>query len=116
MAFLILRAAISGVLVALVALVARRFPSWGGLVASIPLVSTLALIWLWSDDRDSAKIAAYSESAFWFVLPSLPMFLIIPALMKRGLGFWPTLAAGCVTTMVLYAAMVWLAPRVGLKL
>ena len=116
MVFLILRAAISGVLVALVAYVARRFPTWGGLVASIPVVSTLAMIWLWSDGRDAAKVATYSESAFWFVLPSLPMFLIIPGLMRRGLGFWPALAAGCVTTVVLYAAMVWLAPRVGLKL
>ncbi|HWE47408.1 MAG TPA: DUF3147 family protein [Caulobacteraceae bacterium] len=116
MAFLILRAAISGVLVALVAALAKRFPGWGGLVASLPMVSTLAMIWLWSDSRDTAKVATYSESAFWFVLPSLPMFLIIPMLMKRGLGFWPALAAGCVSTMALYAAMVWLAPRVGLKL
>jgi hypothetical protein len=116
MVFLILRAAISGVLVALIAAVARRFPGWGGVVASIPMVSTLAMVWLWRDSRDVAKVATYSESAFWFVLPSLPMFLVIPALMKRGLGFWPALAAGCVTTMILYAAMVWLAPKVGLKL
>lgn len=115
MVFLIVRAVISGVLVALIAAVAKRWPGWGGMVASLPMVSTLAMIWLWSDSRDPAKVASYSESAFWFVLPSLPMFLIIPALMKRGLGFWPALAAGCVTTMVLYAAMVWLAPRVGLK-
>ncbi|HEY3813055.1 MAG TPA: DUF3147 family protein [Caulobacteraceae bacterium] len=116
MAFLIVRAIVSGILVALVAAVAKRWPGWGGLVASLPMVSTLAMVWLWSDVRDPAKVIRYSESAFWFVLPSLPMFLVIPVLMKRGLGFWPALAAGCITTMVLYAVMVWLAPRAGLKL
>jgi hypothetical protein len=56
------------------------------------------------------------QATFWFVLPSLPMFLLIPALLRRGLAFWPALGAGCVLTMALYSAMVWIGPRLGLKL
>ena len=89
---------------------------FGGLIASLPLVSVLGMIWLWRDTRDPVRMAAHATGTFWFVLPSLPMFLLIPALLKRGLGFWPALAAGCILTIVLYSAMVWLGPKVGLKL
>lgn len=116
MLYLILKAAISGVLVAAVAEVARRWPGLGGMVASLPLVSVLGMIWLWRDTHDAGRIEALSSGTFWFVLPSLPMFLLIPAMMKRGLGFWPALAAGCVLTMGLYLAVVGIGPRFGLKL
>ena len=116
MLYLILKASISGVIVALASEVAKRNPGIGGLVASLPLVSVLGMVWLWRDRRDAAGMAAHAEGTFWFVLPSLPMFLLIPALLRRGVGFWPALAAGCALTMALYAAMVWLGPRLGLKL
>jgi len=116
MLYLILKAAISGVIVAIASEVAKRYPGAGGLIASLPLVSVLGMIWLWNDTRDPVRMAAHAGATFWFVLPSLPMFLLIPMLLRRGLGFWPTLAAGCVLTVSLYAAMVWIGPRFGLKL
>ena len=61
-------------------------------------------------------MAAHAEGTFWFVLPSLPMFLVIPAMLRRGIDFWPALIAGCLLTMALYAAMLWLGPRFGLRL
>ena len=116
MLYLFLKAAISGVIVAVVSEVARRWPGYGGLIASLPLVSVLGMIWLWRDTSDVQRMSDHATGTFWFVLPSLPMFLVIPALLKRGLGFWPALAAGCVLTMALYAGMVALGPRLGLKL
>jgi hypothetical protein len=62
------------------------------------------------------RMAAHATGTFWFVPPSLPMFLLIPMLLRRGLGSWPALAAGCIVTMVLYLAVVWTGPRFGLRL
>jgi hypothetical protein len=116
MAYLILKALVSGVIVAIVSEVSKRYPGLGGLIASLPLVSVLGMIWLWRDTHDPARMAAHATGTFWFVLPSLPMFLLMPALLKRGVSFWPALAAGCALTLVLYLAMVWLAQRIGLRL
>src|SRR5690242_2842004 len=108
--YLALKAAISGVLVAIVSEVARRYPGFGGLIASLPLVSVLGMIWLWRDRPDAANMAAHAQATFWFVLPSLPMFLLIPALLRRDVSFAAALAAGCALTIVLYAGMTWLGP------
>ena len=116
MLYLAIKAAISGIIVALISEVAKRFPGVGGLIASLPLLSVLGMIWLWRDTRDPGHISAFSTGAFWFVLPSLPMLLLIPALLKRGVTFWPALAAGCVLTFVLYSATAWIGGRFGLKL
>jgi len=116
MAYLILKALLSGAIVAAVSEVAKRYPGIGGMIASLPLVSVLAMIWLWSDTRDSDRMALHAEGTFWFVLPSLPMFLVIPALLRSGTGFWTALIAGCILTMALYALMIWLGPRFGLRI
>jgi hypothetical protein len=116
MLYLAIKAALSGIIIAIVSEVARRSPGTGALIASLPLISVLGMIWLWRDTQDVARMAEHSAATFWYVLPSLPMFLVIPLLLKRGIGFWPALAVGCVLTMALYAAMVWASPRFGLKL
>lgn len=97
-------------------MVARRYPGAGGLIASLPLISVLGMIWLWRDTGDPVRMAAHAEATFWFVLPSLPMFLLIPYLLRQGLSFWLALTLGCLLTMTLYAAMVWAGPRFGLRL
>ena len=116
MLYLIIKAAVSGVIVALVSEVSRRYAGLGGLLASLPLVSVLGMLWLWRDTGDAERLASHAGATFWFVLPSLPMFLLIPALLKRGLGFYPALLLGCILTMALYGLMVWIGPRMGLKL
>ena len=116
MLYLAAKALLSGAIVALVSEVAKRYPGLGGLIASLPLVSVLGMIWLWRDTHDPVRMAANAEGTFWFVLPSLPMFLLIPALLRHGTGFWLALALGCMLTMALYAGMVWLGPRFGLRL
>ena len=116
MAYLVIKALLSGVIIAAVSEIAKRSPGFGALVASLPLVSILGMIWLWRDTADPQRMAAHAEGTFWYVLPSLPMFLLIPALLRRGVAFWPALALGCALTIALYFAMTWIGPRFGLKL
>ena len=116
MTYLFIKAALSGVIVLIVSEVARRSPGIGGLIASLPLVSVLGIIWLWRDTADVERIAAHAQATFWFVLPSLPMFLAFPAMLRAGVGFWPALSGSCLLTMVLYALTVWLLPRLGISL
>lgn len=116
MGYIIAKALISGLIIALVSEVAKRSPGIGALIASLPLVSILGMIWLWRDTADAPRLAAHAEATFWFVLPSLPMFLLVPALLRKGVAFWPALAAGCALTIGLYLTMIWVGPRFGLKL
>ncbi|MBB3356453.1 MULTISPECIES: DUF3147 family protein [unclassified Novosphingobium] len=113
---LALKAAISGVLIATASTLAKRYPGFGALIASLPLVSVIGMIWLWHDRPDAENMAAHAGATFWYVLPSLPMFLLIPALLRHGAGFWPALLAGCALTIALYSLMVWTGPRLGLPL
>jgi hypothetical protein len=114
--YLVIKAALSGVLIAIISEVAKRYPGFGGLIASLPLVSVLGMIWLWRDKPDVANMASHVEATFWFVLPSLPMFLLIPVLLRQGVNFWAALAIGCALTIVLYSLMVAVGPRFGLRL
>ncbi len=116
MLYLAIKAVVSAIIIVIVSETARRNPGTGALIASLPLISVLGMIWLWRDTQDVARMAEHSAATFWYVLPSLPMFLVIPVLLKRGIGFWPALAAGCIMTMALYAAMVWAAPRLGIRI
>jgi len=114
--WLAIKAAISGVIIAAVSEIAKRYPGFGALVASLPLVSVLGMLWLWQAKPDAENMAAHAQGTFWFVLPSLPMFLLIPALLRAGVHFYLSLALGCALTVLLYLLMVWVGPRFGLKL
>ena len=116
MTYFILKALLSGAIIAAISEIARRSPGFGALVASLPLVSLLGMMWLWRDTHDPVRMASHVEATFWFVLPSLPMFLAIPWALRRGAPFWPTLAGGCLLTIGLYLLMTWIGPRFGLKL
>lgn len=87
MTYLFLKAPISGFLIAAVSELAKRSPGLGALLASLPLVSVLGMIWLWRDTGDPVRMAAHDQATFWFILPSLPMFLLIPALLRAGASF-----------------------------
>ena len=116
MLYLAIKALISGVIIAAVSEIAKRSPGFGALVASLPLLSVLGMIWLWRDTHDPIGMAAHSRATFWFVLPSLPMFLLIPIMLNRGVPFWLALAVGCLLTTALYLAMTWVVPRFGIRL
>ncbi|MBW6528485.1 DUF3147 family protein [Sphingomonas sp. RHCKR7] len=116
MFYLAAKALISGALIAVASEVAKRFPGFGALIASLPLVSILGMIWLWHDKPDAENMAAHVAATFWYVLPSLPMFLLIPALLRHGWPFAAALGAGCALAIALYLGMTVLAPRLGLQL
>jgi hypothetical protein len=116
MLYLVIKAALSGAIVAAVSEIARRYPGWGGLVASLPLTSLLAMIWLWRDTADGERVAELSVSTMWFFVPSFPLFIALPLLIRSGVGFWAAMAISVAGTLVLYALWFWAAPRIGLKL
>jgi hypothetical protein len=116
MLYWFIKAALSGLVVAAVSEIARRHPGWGGLLASLPLTSILAMIWLYRDSNDPQRVAQLSASTIWFVVPSLPLFIAMPLLIRSGLGFWPSIALAAAGTLMLYALWFWAAPKVGLKL
>lgn len=116
MLYLIVKAALSGIIIAIVSEVARRSPGFGALIASLPLISVLGMMWLWHDTQDPERLAAHAGATFWFVLPTLPMFVLIPVLLRGGTSFWLALAMGCALTIALYGLTVWLGPRFGINL
>jgi hypothetical protein len=116
MLYLAAKAAISGVIVAAASETARRSPALGALIVSLPLTSLLALVWLWHDAGDTERVAALAQSTFWYVLPTLPMFLVMPVMLRHGAGFWLALAAGCALTAALYLVTVWVLAKFGIAL
>ena len=116
MLYLIIKAAISGVIVSAVSEIARRYPGWGGLLASLPLTSLLAMLWLWRDSRDAERVAELSQSTIWFFVPSVPLFIALPILLRNGVGFWLSMVIVVVGTLALYALWFWAAPKIGVKL
>ena len=116
MLFLAIKALVSGIIIAAASEVARRWPGIGGLIVSLPLVSLLTFIWVWHDTRDNERIAELALGAFWFFLPSMPMFLALPAMLRSGMAFWPAFTLSVIGTAALYLLMFWLAPRFGVRL
>lgn len=112
----IIRALLSGFIIALIALVGRKAPAVAALVASLPLISILGMIWLWRDTGNNELLADHAEATFWYVLPSLPMFLIIPWMLRSGYSFWLALGAAIGMTFLFYIATIGIAARFGVRL
>lgn len=83
---LAIKALISGALIAVASELARRSPGWGGLVASLPLVSLLTMLWVWHDTGDTARIANLALSSSAYVVASLPAFIVLALLLRRGVA------------------------------
>ena len=109
MYWIITKYLLTAAVVVLVSEVAKRSDKLGGLVAALPLVTVLALIWLYVEDQPQEKIANHAWYTFWYVVPTLPMFLAFPALLPR-IGFWPTLLA-CVAITIICFVLFALAVR-----
>ena len=116
MSYFVIKCALSGIIIAVVSEVAKRSPAFGALIVSLPLVSLLGILWLWRDTGDAGRIASHVESTFWYVLPSLPMFLVLPAMLRAGVDFWPSMGASCVLTVILYFITAWSLAKFGINL
>lgn len=111
MYYLAIKAIISGIVAAAVSELAKRSPAFGALVASLPLISILAVIWLWRETADAERIATHMQSTFWYVIPSLPMFLVMPLMLRAGMAFWASLLLSCALTVILYFLTAWVLSR-----
>ena len=107
MTYLITKALLSGGIIVAVSEIAKRNNTVASIVHSLPLTSLLAFIWLYSETKDAALIGRHAYGTFWFVLPTLPMFLLMPWLIRKLGGFWPALGAGILLSIGLY----WLTMR-----
>jgi hypothetical protein len=103
----LLKVLISALLVAGASELARRHSVIGALLASLPLTSILAMIWLWRDNVPATQIADFAGSIFWLVLPSLLLFISMPLMLRAGYGFWPSLGTGCALSVLGYAIGVY---------
>jgi hypothetical protein len=101
--------------VVLVSELAKRSDKLGGLVAALPLVTVLTLIWLYVEQQPVSKIANHAWYTFWYVIPTLPMFLAFPLLLPK-IGFWPTLLACIVITMICFGVFALAIRRFGIEL
>lgn len=113
---LALKAALTAILVIAISETSKRSPSLAAVLASLPLTSVLAFIWLYYDTGDTAKVSALSASIFWFVLPSLILFVAFPVLVKMGLSFWVSLGLSSVLTFLGYLAMTRILGAFGINL
>lgn len=116
MIYYAIKVIVSAILVLVVSEVGKRSSSWGGIIASLPLVCLLALGWIYFDTHDSVKVAALARSTFWFVLPSLAFFLLFPFLLERGRGFVSSLAIAISATAACYVIMAFILKNVGVKI
>lgn len=103
-------------LVVTISEIAKRSPVAGAIVASLPLTSLLAFVWLYADTGDADRVAQLSRGVFWYVLPSLVLFLAFPWLVSGGWGFWPAAAISCALTVGAYLLMVFILGRFGIAL
>lgn len=115
MAWIITKYFLTAAVVVLVSEVAKRSDKLGGFVAALPLVTFLALIWLYLENQPHEKIANHAWYTFWYVVPTLPMFIAFPWLFSR-IGFWPTLLSCVAITVVCFALFALVMRRFGVEL
>lgn len=115
MSWIVTKYFITAAVVVLVSEVAKRSDKLGGLIAALPLVTVLTLIWLYIEQQPPSRIANHAWYTFWYVIPTLPMFLAFPALLPR-LGFWPTLMACIAMTAMCFALFAIVVRRFGIEL
>jgi hypothetical protein len=107
---------ISALLLVAVAELAKRSSFWAAALASVPLTSLLAFIWLYIDTGDMQRVSALSHGIFWLVLPSLVLFISLPLLLRNGVNFWLSLGISCLATVIAYISMVKLLDVLGIRI
>ena len=115
MTWIITKYFLTAAVVVLVSELAKRSDKLGAFVAALPLVTVLTLIWLYVENQPQDKIANHAWYTFWYVVPTLPMFLAFPQLLQR-IGFWPSLLASVIITVVCFGLFALVVRRFGVTL
>ena len=108
MAYYILKVAISAILIVLISECAKKNAFAGAMLASIPLVSVLAMIWLYIETKDIARVSELSYGIFWLVIPSLTLFVSLPMLLRTNLNFYVALGLAIGFTALSYLVAIGL--------
>ena len=116
MLWYLIKIMITAVIIVIISEISKRLPLLGSLIASLPLISVLGMIWIFSETKDVQKIITHAEGTFWYVLPSLPMFLVMPWMLKKGISFYLSLLSGILITILLYFLMTKILSRFGMNL
>jgi hypothetical protein len=111
-----IKIALTALVVVVVSEIAKRSSFWAAILASLPLTSLLAFALLYLETGDSQRVAALSQGIFWLVIPSLPLFLVLPVLLRAGVNFWASLGVACVVTVGAYFVMLLVLGRFGVRL
>lgn len=106
MIYFIFKSLISGILIAFISTIAKRSTFFGALLASLPITSILAMIWMYQENKNSAAISQLSLDIFWLVLPSLSFFLLLPVALKKGCSFYTALFITCLLTSIIYMLFI----------
>ncbi|MGB4599240.1 MAG: DUF3147 family protein [Trichlorobacter sp.] len=112
----VLKIFISAIILVAVSELAKRSSFWGAALASLPLTSLLAFVWLYIDSGEVQKVSALSQGIFWLVLPSLVFFIALPLLLRGGVGFWLSLFLSCLATAVAYLGIIRLLAVLGIRI
>lgn len=110
-----IKTGLSAMIIVAISEVSKRNTLLGGILASLPLVSILALCWLYLDTKNPAKVADLSISIFWMVLPSLSLFLLLPVLLKKQIPFYGALILSCFVTSLVYYGAFLIYSKLGIK-
>lgn len=94
----------------------KRYTTFAALLLALPLTSLLAMIWLYIDTKDAARVAELSTGIFWLVLPTLLFFLVLPWLIKQGVGFWVSMGASAAIMVIFYLGYAAIGKKLGLPL
>lgn len=116
MTYYILKILITTMLIVLISEIAKRSTFLGAILSSIPLVSVLAMIWLYIDTKDISKVSTLSLSIFWLVLPSLSLFVALPLLLKQGISFYISMSISIAVTILGYWLMISVLNHLEIKL
>jgi uncharacterized membrane protein (GlpM family) len=116
MGYYITKVAITTLLIVLISEIAKRSSFVSAVLASVPLVSVLAMVWLYVDTRDVERVSALSSGIFWLVIPSLALFISLPLLLKQGIDFYPAMGISIAITVLCYWLMLGLLRHLGVAL
>jgi len=115
MAWIITKYLLTAGMVVFISEVAKRSDKMGGFIAALPLMTLLTLIWLFIENQSEEKIGNHAYYTFWYVIPTLPMFLLFPYLLPK-VGFWMTMGASVVVTIVCFGIFALLMKNFGIHL
>ncbi len=116
MIYYIIKVLLSSVIIVAISEISKRSTLMGSIIASVPLVSLLAFIWMYIDTKDTVKIAELSQGIFWLVIPSLLFFILFPVLLKRNVEFWLSLGISLTLMVIGYFVMLFILKKAGINI